>query len=236
MKDGLPFTYGGQTDPSGVMDANKTLREEINQLHFVELFSSLDEFKTGSRTAFEVAKIIAEKIHMIAPIVHPLKNYWFAPIFEIVSEDIMEHGLIEDEAPPELNINEKGEPEGDAFAVEYTSRVDVQINGVETENLLFAIMEAAQIEEAVGKGIFTQSKFVLEEAIQSVLEARAIQPEIYRTALKTEEKQAEILGKAKQAADEDAVRTAASKTNMSAPVEPGSPNEQIISAERDVAV
>lgn len=236
MSKGAPFVYGGQTDPTGVMEANKTLREEINQLHFVELFSALDEFKTGSRTAFEVAKIIAEKIHMIAPVVHPLKNNWFAPIFEIVSEDIMENSLIEEPMPDILKMNDKGEPEGDSFDVKYTSRVDVQINGVETENLLFAITECAQIENAVSQGLHTQSKIVLEEAIQSILEARAIQPELYRDSKATKNEIARITGEAEQAADRQAARDAASKTNMNQAPEAGSPNELIEGAQRDVAV
>ena len=236
MKDGDPFMYGGQSDPTGVMKANETLRDEIYKLHFNDLFNALDQFKSGEKTAFEVAKIIAEKIHMIAPIVHPLKNNWFAPTFEIVSEDIMENRLIDDEKPEILTVNDEGEPEGDVFQVKYTSRVDTQANGVETENLLMALMECAQIEKAVGEGLFTKSKFVLGEAFQTVLEARAIEPEIYRNekdAIKEFEK---LVGEAKQAADEQAIRDATSKTPMSKAVEPGSPNSLITEAERDVAV
>jgi hypothetical protein len=51
-----PFIYGQSGDPQGVDILNQTLREEIRELHFLDLFQALEQFKSGERTAYEVAQ------------------------------------------------------------------------------------------------------------------------------------------------------------------------------------
>jgi hypothetical protein len=215
MTNGAPFTYGGQTDPSGIMDANKTLREEIDKLHFVDLFNALEQFKSGEKTAFEVSKIIAEKVQMIAPLVYPIKNNWFARIFEIYCEDIMYYGLIDEQRPEELA--------GDLFNVRYTSRVDIQTGVVDIENLLAAIMECSQVEQALAAGMYTGSKFKLEDSIQMILERHAIPVDLYRDSEETGEEYNKNVKEAEAAAQREAEREAMKNTDMSKRPEDGSP-------------
>ena len=178
LSKGSPFVYGGHTNPQSVAAMNEELKGEIRDLHFVDLFQVLEEFKAGAKTAYEVSQIVAEKIHMIAPLINRLKRDLFAPLYEIIAEDLMEFGMVDVPVPPVLA--------GDVFRVKYTSRIDAKMNGVDTENLLYAIMEIVQAETQLQGGIYAVGKMKLGEIVQRILESRNVDPGLYEDVRKAD--------------------------------------------------
>lgn len=168
-----PFLYGQNGDPQGIDILNQTLREEIRELHFLDLFQALEQFKSGERTAYEVAQIIAEKINLIMPIVHPLKAM-FSRVFEIIAQDIIEYRMIDIPIPPELA--------GDEFDVAYTSRVDSQVSGIETENLLYAITEMVQAEGQLSQTLHSKAFVNIKSILDSIAKRRNLSPADTRTS------------------------------------------------------
>lgn len=167
-----PFLYGQDGDPSGVDVLNEKLREEIRELHFLDLFQALEQFKSGERTAYEVAQIIAEKINLIMPITHPL-NGMFSEVFDIIVDDIIRHNIVGIPVPEALA--------GDEYAIVYTSRMDAQVSGIETENLLYAISEMMQAEQ-ISQSVNTQAFLKIEEILKDIAIKRSLNPVFTRTS------------------------------------------------------
>jgi len=165
-----------------------------------------------------VAQIIAEKIHLISPVIHPLKDSCFSPLFEIIAEDIMQHGLVDMVIPSEL--------EGDEFRVKYTSRIDARVSGIETENLLFAIQEMAQVEKLM-EGPHTRSIMKIEEILRDIADKRNLEPDLTRTTKEYEDELARIAQNEANAMAAEADAQAASKRNMNQAPEQGSETQVI---------
>lgn len=212
MNEGQPFLYGENAEAGAVDAMNEKMREEINQLHFLDLFQALEQFKTGSRTAYEVAQIIAEKIHLIAPIIHPIKET-FSALFEIIAEDIMQHGLVDVEVPEELA--------GDEFRVKYTSRIDARVSGIDTENMLFAIEEMANAENLM-QGPNTLAIMKIEEVLRSIADKRNLNPDLTRTEKGYNDELARIAQEQADAMAAEANAAAAAKRDVKKAPEDGS--------------
>ena len=226
-----PFLYGQNGDPATVDSMNEHLREEIRTLHFLDLFNALEDFKTGERTAYEVAQIIAEKVHLIAPVIHPLKDQCFAPLFEIIAEDIIEHGLVEEPIPSALLENE-----GDKFRVVYTSRIDSRMSGIETENLLYAIQEMAQAEQMLGQTEHTQAMLRIEDVLSEIRRRRNIESSLTRTTVEYENELSAQRERMQAMAQAQANIEAASRRDVQKAPEEGSEQQIIERAEAQVNV
>ncbi|MFW0778318.1 MAG: portal protein [Rickettsiales bacterium] len=182
------FLYGGQLDPNGSKEVYEAQIEEVNTLHYLDLFQALEMFKTNQMTAYEVSKIIAEKLLLIFPIVNSIKGM-FSDVMVIVAQDIIQYGLIDEAPPPELIENENGMlGVSEDFRVRYTSRVDAQISGVETDNILLAVQEMAQAEGILMQTTDTQAMVKIEEILRDIATRRNVQVSAVRksTEYKTE--------------------------------------------------
>ena len=217
-----PFLYGQNGDPATVDAMNEHLRDEITTLHFLDLFNALEDFKTGERTAYEVAQIIAEKVHLIAPVIHPLKDKCFAPLFEIVAEDIIEHGLIEQPIPSSLM-----EGDGDRFRVVYTSRIDSRMSGIETENLMFAIQEMAQAETMLSQTTHTQAIIKIEDVLNEIRRRRNLESSLTRSSIDYQKEMERLEQKMMEMAQQQANIEAASRRDVQAKPEEGSEQEVV---------
>lgn len=213
-----PFLYGEGGDPASVDALNERMREEIRELHFADLFQALEEFKQGQRTAYEISQIIAEKIGMVAPIVHPIKET-FADVYDIIASDIINYKLIDVDVPDILR--------GDQFRVRYTSRIDSRVSGVETENLLFAIEEVAKAEQLM-QTPETKALFKSEEVYREVLDARNIKPDLSRTTDEYQEELDRMAQESQQAMMAQADAKALSKRNVNQAPDEGSEAQAVI--------
>lgn len=220
-----PFLYGTEGDPGPINDVNEQMRIEIRDAFFLGLFNALEEFKQGQRTAYEIAQIIAEKIHLIAPIISPLKDQFFAPLFGLIAGDLIRSGAVSEPMPQEM--------EGiDRFDVRYISRIDSRMGGMETENLLFALQEMAQVEQLMqAPSVAAFSK--VYEMLSDIANKRNLNPKLVQDRQGYEDNVAAAQQAQAQAMQMQADAAAAGKRNLNQAPEPGSEADVVARAKME---
>ena len=164
---GQIFTYTGNGNLQLSADFIEFLKEELNKLHYVDLFTMLEQIKNSAKTAFEISQLVAERIQAISPVINRLGNGFFAPLYEIVAEDILEYGLMDDAIPAQLAA-------GSGFRVQYTSRLDVQMADLEISSLTQAVMQIAELLTAIKNNPWMDAAFKCYEIIRKICEAKSI--------------------------------------------------------------
>ena len=203
MSNSSPFVYDGKGNLQLSADFIKVLSEEINKLHYVDLFAMLEQIKTGQKTAYEISQLVAERIQAISPVVNRLSSGFFAPLYEIVAEDILEHKLLNEPAPSVLR--------GSEFRVLYTSRLDVQLADLELSIISQAIAASADEHgvRLIGlSALMTTTVTSMKETISRLREGGYVHGIMVGGAVLTPE-YAEMIGADFYAKDaQEAVRTA----------------------------
>jgi FKBP-type peptidyl-prolyl cis-trans isomerase (trigger factor) len=97
----------------------------------------------------------------------------FSRVFEIIAQDLIENGMVGMPVPQELA--------GDEFDVSYTSRVDSQVSGIETENLLYAITEMVQAEGQLSQTLHAKAFVNLKSILDNIAKRRNLSPAETRT-------------------------------------------------------
>lgn len=218
-----PFLYGGGGDPDGAKEVAEMQIGEVNQLHFLDLFQALEHFKEGTKTAYEVSQIIAEKIYLIYPTINSIKGM-FSDVITIVAQDIIQFGLIDEVVPDELlTQDDQGNPAlGDELRVKYSSRIDAQISGVETENILFAIQEMVQVEQLLTQSTNSQALVKIEEVLTKIAERRNMSVDDIRNSHKYKEELANIKADRMEILETQASAEAAGRRDVQKAPEEGS--------------
>jgi len=221
-----PFLYGGDTDPNGAREVAEVQFSEVEQLHFLDLFQALEHFKEGQKTAYEVSQIIAEKIFMIFPVINSLKGM-FSDVITILAQDIIQYGLADVEVPDVLLSKDEGGniAMGDQFRVKYTSRIDMRVAGVETENVLFAIQEMVQAEQLLEGSTHAQAVVKIEETLMRIANKRNLDVDQTRNSIEYKNELARIRQERIAMANAQADIEAASKRDIQKTPEPGSEAE-----------
>jgi hypothetical protein len=137
MSKGQPWIMNVSGNLELSLEVINWFREEIRQLHYVDLFAMLEDLKATRKTAYEISELVAERIQSISPLINRLSRGFFAPLYDIVAEDIVTSGLAEVPTPPQLLDSE--------FRVSYTNRLDVQLSELEITSLQQAFIQAAEM-------------------------------------------------------------------------------------------
>jgi len=196
---GQIFTYTGNGNLQMSSDFIDFLKEELNKLHYVDLFTMLEQMKDRQKTAYEISQLIGERIQAISPVVNRLSNGFFAPLYEIVAEDIIDYGLLNETIPPELLVD-KGDGQGSGFRVIYTSRLDVQLADMEISSLSQAIQQAAEMVAGIEQIPRLAAAVKISKLIEKIFEAKNVDVEILYTETETEDNWDEYLKSKEEAA------------------------------------
>ena len=132
--------------------------EEINKLHFVDIFLALEQAK-GNKTAYEVSQLVAERIQSLAPVANSLSKF-FSDLYTIVATDLINYQRIE---PSPVKSPKP--------VVVYTSRLDVRLSEVETDALLSASTRVAQFDQLVQGSDLLRAKTDPLEATNAMFNA-----------------------------------------------------------------
>lgn len=170
---GQIFTYTGNGNLQLSADFITWLTDEVNKLHYVDLFTMLEQIKNSAKTAFEVSQLIAERIQAISPVINRLGNGFFSPLYELVAEDILEYDLLGEEIPAALG--------GSEFSVQYTSRLDVQLADLEISSLAQAVMQAAELIAAIKQNPWLDAVVKTYETIKKIFAAKNVDVELLFT-------------------------------------------------------
>ena len=171
---GQIFTYTGNGNLQLSADFIEFLKEELNKLHYVDLFTMLEQIKNSAKTAFEISQLVAERIQAISPVINRLGNGFFAPLYEIVAEDILEYDLLDESIPTQL-------ASGSGFRVQYTSRLDVQMADLEISSLTQAVMQCSELLAAIKQNPWMDAAVKTPELIRKIFEAKSVDTEILFT-------------------------------------------------------
>lgn len=171
---GQIFTYTGNGNLQLSADFIEFLKEELNKLHYVDLFTMLEQIKNSAKTAFEISQLVAERIQAISPVINRLGNGFFAPLYEIVAEDILEYGLFDESMPAQLAA-------GSGFRVQYTSRLDVQMADLEISSLTQAVMQCSELLAAIKQNPWMDAAVKTPELIRKIFEAKSVDTAILFT-------------------------------------------------------
>jgi hypothetical protein len=170
---GQIFTYTGNGNLQLSADFITWLTDELNKLHYVDLFTMLEQIKNSAKTAFEISQLIAERIQAISPVINRLGNGFFSPLYELVAEDILEYDLLGEEVPAALA--------GSEFSVQYTSRLDVQLADLEISSLAQAVMQAAELIAAIKQNPWLDAVVKTYETIKKIFAAKNVDVELLFT-------------------------------------------------------
>jgi len=167
------FTYTGNGNLQLSADFITWLTDEVNKLHYVDLFTMLEQIKNSAKTAFEISQLIAERIQAISPVINRLGNGFFSPLYEIVAEDLLEWRLLNEEIPATLA--------GSAFTVQYTSRLDVQLSDLELSSLGSAVMQAGELTAAIASNPLLMASLKVHEVIKKIFSAKNVDTDLLYT-------------------------------------------------------
>ena len=181
--------------------------DEINKLHFVDIFLALEQAK-GNKTAYEVSELVAERVQSLAPVANSLSKF-FSDLYMIVASDLIAYKRIED-SPVETPRP----------VVTYTSRLDVRLSEVETDALLAASTRVAQFDQLVQGSDLLKAKTEPLEATNEIFKAFNVPSKaIVNDSLAKRRLTAITKAKADAAAAE-------AKANVMAPIDPQKAPEQ----------
>jgi hypothetical protein len=202
---GQIFTYTGDGNLQLSAEFIAWLTEEINKLHYVDLFAMLEELKTGQKTAYEISQLVAERIQAISPVINRLSNGFFSPLYEIIAEDVLEHGLLHEEIPAELMaVDERGERSG--FRVQYTSRLDVQLSDLELSSMTQAVMQVADLVGVIKQSPYLDAAVKTWDLLRKVFEAKNMDTGVLYTQDEYDENMESYLEAQQEAAQQEALQ------------------------------
>ena len=134
------------------------LTDEINKLHFVDIFLALEQAK-GNKTAYEVSELVSERVQALAPVANSLSKF-FSDLYTIVASDLIVYKRVSDS------------PVSDPKPVViYTSRLDVRLSEVETDALLTASTRVAQFDQLAQASDLLRAKTDPLEATNAIFRA-----------------------------------------------------------------
>jgi hypothetical protein len=222
---GQIFTYDGRGNLQLSADFIEFLKDELNKLHYVDLFTMLEQIKNSAKTAFEISQLVAERIQAISPVINRLSSGFFAPLYEIVAEDILEYGLLNEPFPPVLA--------GSDFHVQYTSRLDVQLSDLEMSSLAQAVMQAGELVAAIKQNPYLDAAVKTPETIRKIFEAKNVDTELLYTETEYKDNVQKFLEAQAQAAQQEALASAVRPIDSQRAAEPGSPLEAVGEVQRN---
>jgi hypothetical protein len=194
------------------------LKQEVDQLFFIDVFLAISMRYKKEKTATEVEALDEEKLSSIGPMVVRLQSECFGVMLERVVDLLIKAGKIN---PPPESVREKG------FRVVYTSRVDSKLALVQNMQSMRSAQDAANLL-ALGQQVPSLNYVLrLEDQAAQMLERSHVHPTLIPTKEERDEmRQAE----AEQAQQEQAAATEQAMVENIDPqktAEPGSPIERL---------
>lgn len=190
------------------------LKQELDELFFIDVFLSISMRYRKEKTATEVQALDEEKLSSIGPMVVRLQSECFSVMIERVVDLLMEYGMID---PPPESVNREG------FRVVYTSRIDTKLAQVENMQFMRAVQDAANTL-ALGDQIPRLHRTVnLEEGVRAMLERSHINPGLIRSKVERQRMEREEAEAAAAAQAMEQERALVDKINPQAPIQEGSP-------------
>ena len=188
------------------------LKEEINQLFFVDLFAMLEQVKSGAKTAYEVQQLVAERTQAIAPIANSLSNF-FRRVYFLTAQDLIDSNQIPP-APADLS--------GSEMQATYTSRLDVRLNEIENVSMMEAIEQAVGLVAAVNESPETRAVVKTLPALIAIFKSHNVDPESIRNLDDAETELENILKAAEDAKQAEMVAQGMKPVDTMAAPEDGS--------------
>ena len=226
---GSIFTYTGNGNLQLSADFIEFLKDELNKLHYVDLFTMLEQIKNSAKTAFEISQLVAERIQAISPVINRLGNGFFAPLYEIVAEDILEFDLLNEPIPPQL-LQDAGDGKGSGFNVQYTSRLDVQLSDLEISSLAQAVMQAGEMTAAIKQNPYLDAALKTSELIRKIFEAKNVDTELMYTDTEYKANVKAFMDAQAAQAQQQAIASAVRPIDAQRAAEEGSPLEAAVAA------
>jgi hypothetical protein len=156
------------------------LREEINQLFYVDLFTMLEQHKAGAKTAYEISQLVAERTQAIAPIANALGDF-FRWLYYNIAIDLIEEGLVE---APVSNFN--------SMTATYTSRLDIRLNEIQNTATMEAVMQSAELVQAVKSSPEVEAVVDIIKAVIAIFESHNVDPDVVRNEVEARDELADI--------------------------------------------
>lgn len=223
---GQIFTYTGNGNLQLSADFIEFLREEVNKLHYVDLFTMLEQIKNSAKTAFEISQLVAERIQAISPVINRLGNGFFSPLYEIVAEDILQFGLLNEPVPPLLA--------GGSFTVQYTSRLDVQLSDLEISSLAQAVMQAGELAMVIQQNPVLGAAVKVSEVLKKIFGAKNVDTELLYTDQEFKDSMAAYMEAQQAAAQQQMLAQAIKPIDAQRASDEGSPLEAMTGAMKSV--
>jgi hypothetical protein len=228
---GQIFTYNGSGNLQLSADFIEFLKDELNKLHYVDLFTMLEQIKNSAKTAFEISQLVAERIQAISPVINRLSSGFFAPLYEIVAEDILAFNLLNEQIPAVL-LQDSGDGQGSGFNVQYTSRLDVQLSDLELSSLAQAVMQAGEMVAAIKQNPYLDAALKCDVLIRKIFEAKNVDTEMMYTDQEYKDNVKAFLEAQAKQAQQEALASAVKPIDAQRKSEPGSPIEAVGEAQK----
>lgn len=162
---GAPFQLKTNSNAQALFQRILQLRQEIEQMFFIDVFLSVSSNRARDKTAREVDEIAEEKLSSIGPMISRLQSECFGPMIERIVDELIENGVID--SPPESIA-------GEGFRVVYTSRIDSKLASIEVAQTLRAAQEAAGLIALQEQAPEIGDVMRLKDAAQMTLEKRNV--------------------------------------------------------------
>lgn len=192
------------------------LKEEIEKLHFVDLFTLLEQLK-GDKTAYEVSQLVAERTQAIAPVANSLSRF-FKRVYYLLAHDLIDNGLVDD-LPPEVLASD--------MVVKYTSRLDVRLSEMETVALMDGVAQSAQLAQMYESSIYVKAAVDIMPAIAGIMGAHGLDPDSIRNPDEAQKELERLLEELQQSQQLEALRGMVKPVDLQTQPESGSPVDQL---------
>lgn len=161
------------TDPSWLRASMADVRQQIQQMLFLDLFQMLAMAGVDTKmTATEVAQRVEEKMLMLGPVMQNLHDELLVPLLELIYYYLQEGGALP--PPPEVLQGKEFQPE--FLSVLYQAQKAVSVNAVERWLVMVGGIAQAKGDPAVWDGVDTD--WILRESANNLgVPAKAVLPQ-----------------------------------------------------------
>ena len=186
--DGKPIFYTPTIDIERSRDYLMTLKDDIKDAFFVDVFKMLDDLK--NMTATEVNERMAEKIQQIVPVVSRLYEEFFSVMITRCFELLLDAEKITD-VPEELV--------GTDYKVEYTTKLDNRLKSLEIGQVLKTFQEIMVVAEALLAEPDLRNFFDIDKVYDIIAQGNNVDVDLVREEVERSKlRQAEAEAKQKQ--------------------------------------
>lgn len=209
-----PFLTGGRLD--WALEVENQRRQAIKEAFYTDLFMLLAQDQDKTKTAYEVSKLVEEKLTLLGPALGRQQTEFFDPMLNRVFWILFRSGHIQ---PPPQELYNQG------LEINYIGRLALAMKSVETQAAVNTITIAKDIYE-IRPDIFDNfnvDEFIQGTALRNGTPIKYMNPPDTRDKIRADRAQQQQ----QQADTETALAIAGQIPNLSKAPEPGSLMEQL---------